>query len=153
MSRSAEISHSDPTARMCSALCGIFSGMPLTQRARSRETPSGNRPRVGPPRSPSSPVMRCDPELLPTPRAAKLLTGSTCRTRCETPITPQAASIRGGMVGRFERWSNRPPYGMPRRRDRGCDGCRDRPFKRFLTGFFDILHNNMIQKVSRCRNI
>ena len=55
VSKSAEISHSDPLARRCSAVRGVFSGrMPLTQRARSRETPLSNRSRVGPPRSPSS---------------------------------------------------------------------------------------------------
>ena len=129
---------------------------PLRQRARSREMPSSNRPRVGPPRSPASSATRRDPELLPVSRAAEPLSRPACHTRCESPVTPQAASIQGGLLGRFKRWSKRPPtrrYGMPRRRDRGCYYCRNRPFKRFLTAFCYIFHNNMIQEVSSCCNI
>ena len=50
-----EISHSDANARyppISRGVCGP--GMPPRQRARSCVTPSGNRPRVGPPRLPES---------------------------------------------------------------------------------------------------
>jgi len=105
---------------------------------------------------PHRPATRRDPELLPVSRAAEPLSRPACHTRCESPVTPQAASIQGGLLGRFKRWSKRPPtrrYGMPRRRDRGCYYCRNRPFKRFLMAFCYIFHNNMIQEVSSCCNI
>src|SRR5215831_6702540 len=50
-----EISHSDAIARYAPDYKGRLSTeTPLRQRARSCETPSGNRPRVGPRRSPAS---------------------------------------------------------------------------------------------------
>jgi hypothetical protein len=52
---SAAISPSEPPSECCSAIgVSLPPKLPLRQRARSCETPLGNRPRVGPPRSPSS---------------------------------------------------------------------------------------------------
>jgi len=47
---------------------------------------------------------RRDPEILPVRRAAELLARSACRTRRERSATPQAAPIRSGVPGWFERW-------------------------------------------------
>jgi hypothetical protein len=50
------------------------------------------------------PATRRDPELLPVSRAAEPLSRSARRTRCESPATPQAASMRD----RFGCCANRP---------------------------------------------
>ena len=79
----------------------------LRQRARSCETPSNSRPRVGPPRSPSSPSAAPRSRIVPVSRAAELLSRPTCRTRRENPITPQAASVPGRLQVQFECYGNR----------------------------------------------
>jgi hypothetical protein len=96
-----------PSTRPRSVLGDIFSReMPLGQRARSREMPLGNRPRVARLDRPHRPATRRDPELLAVSGAAELLSRSAGCAWREHPVTPQAASIRSGVPGLFERWRN-----------------------------------------------
>ena len=74
---------------------------------------------------PHRPAPRCGPELLPVPRAAEFLSRPACRSRLESPVTPQAASTPDGVLGRFEFWGDRSAakvcgnYSLARRYDCG----------------------------------
>src|SRR5208337_3635943 len=99
---------------------------------------------------PHRPAPRCDPELLPVSRAAKPLSRSPCRTRRESPTTPQAASIQG-FLGRFEPYGNRPAAkvcgnnSLAWRYESRFHRFRDRPFNGFIEDFRSILHYATIQ--------
>ena len=131
----------------------------LRQRARSCETPSGNRPRGGPPDRPHRPATRRDPELLPVSRAAELLSRSACCAWRERPFAPQAVWVYDGFRGRFEHPGNRPTatgcgsYRMVRRYARGPHPCRDQQFEAFLNDFRCIRHLSIIHTEASDHNI
>jgi hypothetical protein len=119
-----------PLRAQCRPMCSCYRGvslstdMPLPQRARPWEMPSGNRPIEKTHLDcPHRPAPRCGPELLPVPRAAEFLSRSTCSSRFESFATPLAASSQRRILPRFGHWGNRPGVNVCRNDslDRRCE--------------------------------
>ena len=151
MSRSGEVSRSGRPPE-CAQPSEGFSGrgMPLGQRARSCETPSSNRPRVGPPRSPASSSGAPRSRTVGDVRCSRTSSRSACCTRREHPVTPQAERIHCGLTGRFEHRGNRPAatvcgyYGTVPRYERRPHACRDQRFRSFLKDLQGSFHRRII---------
>jgi len=104
---------------------------------------------------PHRPAPCRDPELLPVPVAAELLSRSTCHTRCETPVTPQTTSMRG----RFECCADRsaPTAGSSGDMAVRYEGCfrgrGDRQCRGFREEFSSTHYGHIIQVRGQCCNI
>ena len=82
------------------------------------------------------PAPRRDPGLLPVSRAAEPLSRSARHARCESPVTPQAASIYDELRRRLWRCDHRPTAAI----------CEDKNFR-------VVRHSGIIKIGTYCRNI